>query len=281
MELTPLPLLKKSVTTMIRLKTSLSIALSLSLVPITVMANPIAPNQGKTSLEDSFKMAQYKPPGNLGKPPTTGGGTRGNLKCTQDAGLPNPQPPLTPIMPLLAPNVGAVALTISEHPEFFVYVPQTSATEAEFILKDEEDNDVYRTNLALSGEPGIVSVSLPEDLPSLEVGKNYRWFFAVICDPDNRIEELVVDGWTQRQELDTDLAAKLERTTRASDRSFVYAQNGIWHDALSTLAQEIRNSNRNSLAMVQWKLLLESAGLNKITEVPLLLSVSDATGAAE
>jgi hypothetical protein len=222
-------------------------------------------------------MAQYKPPGDLGKPPTTGGGTRGNLKCAQDTALPEPQPPLTPLMPLLAPNVGTVGLTVSERPEFFVYVPQTSATEAEFILIDEENNDVYQASLPLSGEAGIVSVNLPEDRPPLEVGKNYRWFFVVVCDPDNRQEELVVGGWTQRRELETDLAVKLERAIRPSDRSFIFAQNGIWHDSLSILAKEIRNSNRNALAIVQWKLLLESAGLDTVTDVPLLLSVSDAS----
>lgn len=262
---------------MIELKASLSIALSLALAPTMAMALPIDPTNKGTTLGDSFQMAQYKAPGNLGKPPTTGGGTRGNLKCARDAELPNPKPPLTPLMPLLAPNVGSVGLTVSEHPEFFVYVPQTSATEAEFILMDEENNDVFRTNLPLSGEAGIVSVSLTSDLPPLEVGKNYRWFFAVICDPDNRAEELVVDGWTQRRELEADLAAKLEGSTRAGDRSFIYAQNGIWHDALSILAEEIRNSNRNALAVVQWKLLLESAGLDKVTDVPLLLSASDAS----
>ncbi len=266
---------QKSVITMTRLRASLSIALSLALAPTMAMARPIDPTNGGTNLGESFQMAQYKPPGNLGKPPTTGGGTRGNLKCAQDAELPEPNPPLTPLMPLLAPNVGAVGLTVSENPEFFVYVPQTSATEAEFILMDEENNEVYQTNLSLSGEPGIVSVSLPEDRPPLEIGKNYRWFFAVMCDPEDRSRDLVVGGWTQRGELEADLAAQLEKTTRAGDRSFIYAQNGIWHDALSILAEEIRNSNRNALAIVQWKLLLESAGLDTVTEVPLLLSTSE------
>jgi hypothetical protein len=263
--------------TNIGLKASVSIAVSLALAPTMAMALPIdSPNRG-TNLGESFQMAQYKPPGNLGKPPTTGGGTRGNLKCAQDTELREPKPPLTPLMPLLAPNVGSLGLTVSEHPEFFVYVPQTSATEAEFVLMDEENNDVYQTNLPLSGEPGIVSVSLPEDRPPLEVGKNYRWFFSVICDPQDQGQSLVVGGWTQRQELEADLAAQLERRTRAGDRSFIYAQNGIWHDALSILAQEIRNSNGNTLAIVQWKLLLESAGLDTVTEVPLLLSTSEAS----
>jgi len=226
-------------------------------------------------------VAQYQPPGNLGKPPTTGGGTRGILKCAQDAELPDPKPSLTPLMPLeapnLNPNVNSLGLTVSEHPEFFVYVPQTSATEGEFVLMDEENNEVYQTNLPLSGEPGIVSVRLPEERPPLEVGKNYRWFFSVICDPQDQGKSLVVGGWTQRQELEADLAAKLERTTRAGDRSFIYAKNGIWHDSLSILAEEIRNSNRNALAIVQWKLLLESAGLDTVTEVPLLLSTSEAS----
>ncbi|NEP43024.1 MAG: DUF928 domain-containing protein, partial [Okeania sp. SIO2H7] len=166
-------------------------------------------------------------------------------------------------------------------PEFFVYVPQTSADKAEFILLDEENNEIYQTTLPLPSEAGIVSVSLPETEPPLEVDKNYRWFFAVICNQDDRIKDLVVEGWTQRREIEGNLAAKLEETTRAGDRSQIYAENGIWHDALSTLAEEIRNSNRNALAIVQWKILLASAGLDKVTEVPLLLSAFDPVDVSE
>ena len=265
---------------MTRLRTSVSIALSLALAPTMAMARSIPVNNGE--LGESFQMAQkYQPPANLGKPPTTGGGTRGNFKCQQDLGLPNPQPPLTPLMPLLAPNVGSVGVTVSERPEFFVYVPQTSADRAEFILTDEENNEIYQTILPLPSKAGIVSVNLPETEPPLEVGKNYRWFFAVICNPDDRIEDLVVEGWTQRREIEEGLEAKLEETTRVGDRSLIYATNGIWHEALSNLAEEIRNSSSNLVAIERWKILLASAGLDKVIEVPLSLSSPDAIDVSE
>ncbi|NEP44991.1 MAG: hypothetical protein F6K35_39530, partial [Okeania sp. SIO2H7] len=68
------------------LRTSISIALPLALAPTMAMARPIPVNNREPG--KSFQMAQYQPPANLGKPPTTGGGTRGTLKCDRDRELP-------------------------------------------------------------------------------------------------------------------------------------------------------------------------------------------------
>lgn len=199
-------------------------------------------------------IAEYKPPQGIGAPPTSGGGTRGN-KCEQDKEI--LPPALTAIRPdsSLANGLGWTGL---ESPQFFVYVLPTAARSAEFVLKDEQENDIYRTKFAINGRPGIFSVSLPKNSVKLEVGKNYHWYFAIICNPNNRRKDVSVDGWSRRVEIPASLAGQLNNVGER-DRSKLYAQNSIWHEAVATLAEERRKAPNDPVLAAEWKNLLESA----------------------
>lgn len=139
----------------------------------------------------------------------------------------------------------------------------------EFVLKDENDKDVYRTNLTIPSRPGIMSFKLTGNAPELEIGKNYNWFFVIRCDPENRSQDLAVDGWIWRTELREPIANELEKS-EPRDRVKLYRQYKIWHEALTTLA-ELRRSNPNdSQLATEWKELLESAGQGEFAQAPLL-----------
>lgn len=215
------------------------------------------------------EVAEYKPPKGLGTPPTAGGGTRGG-KCEQDREISGPS--LTAVMPRLT-SASDFGLTVEANPQFFVYVPETAARMAEFALKDESDNDVYRKNMAISGEAGIVSASLPQEV-ALEVGKNYHWYFSIICNPENRREDIFADGWTRRIELSSALANELKEAA-PRDRANLYAEAGIWHEALTTLAQLRREAPNNSEQAADWKKFLESAGLSHLADLPLLFTARE------
>jgi len=61
-------------------------------------------------------------------------------------------------------------LTIAERPTFWFYVPyQGNELEAEFLLEDNEGNKIDSKIVALNNTPGIVKVSLPENVQPLEV----------------------------------------------------------------------------------------------------------------
>jgi hypothetical protein len=259
-------------------KSCLSLTLTVKLLAIAVglpaQAEPAPANSQAGVREDVYQVAQYRPPANLGKPPTTGGGTRGD-NCANLSEI-NSTQPLTALMPRLSPE-GDMGLTVSAHPDFFVYVPSTSARQGEFVLRDEQWNDVYRTTINISGESEIVKVSIPESNQGLEIGQNYRWHFALVCPENNRgiVNEVAIEGWTQRTELNAAIAAELETATE-SDRPQIYAQNGIWHEAVSTLAELMQQSPNNATLTQQWNELLESAGLAELESESSRLTASEA-----
>jgi hypothetical protein len=208
---------------------------------------------------------QYNPP-DWGLPGRReGGGTRG---CWVNEGERPGDIPLTALVPL---NSG---YTSSAYPSFFVYVPQfyaEKAAGAEFLLTDEEGNEVYYVStFQTNGEAGIVRLSLPNtgNLPPLELGKTYEWSFSLICDMDDRSADLVVENYIQRIELSPQLSSVVQNATSAQLPS-IYAEAGIWYDALSSLA-ELPYQPGSLMPASQWSNLLNSVELDHIArDIPI------------
>lgn len=205
-------------------------------------------------------LAQYVPPDRGLPGRREGGGTRGGCLLNQ--------PSLTALMPKT--NFG---YTVQAQPTFLWFVPESTATTAEFILWDEDDSEIYRTMIQLPTTAGIVRVSLPTDdsAPTLETGKDYRWSFAIVCDPEDRSGDLLTEGWVQRKDLDSQLENRLAQATPL-DRATLYARAGVWYEAISTLA-DLRQAQPNSSTVTnRWRTLLNSVELGEFANQPILES---------
>lgn len=244
----------------------LSVGLSLKLIliaslPIRVQAQSIDRNSDNSFPSNVMARVTFDPPGN-GKPnDTVGGASRDAGICPQDAV--NPGPSVTPVMPS-----NHQALTVAEHPTFFVYIPQTSAQKALFVLRDDNEDYYYKTTLPMPSKAGVVSFKLPADAPALKSGKNYKWSFVLMCSAEIRPDSPWVEGQIQRIEPNStngtlDNLSPLERAA-------VYGKNGIWYDTLASLAEERRSQPENSTLAADWENLLKSVGLGAIANQPLL-----------
>ena len=164
-----------------------------------------------------------------------------------------------------------VTLTTSVHPALFFYLPKTASKEALFILYDENDREIYKSIFSVAEMSGLLKVSVPDTVtsPRLEVGKNYFWQFALLCNPDEPSLSPLVEGWVQRVALNSDILTELESAS-ASRKVEIYADAGIWQEALTTLAS-LRQQEPNNLSLeAQWNQLLDSIGLSKIAQEPTI-----------
>lgn len=219
-----------------------------------------------SGIPQRWEARQYQPPKGMGRPKRVeAGGTRsirGNC-VTADK-------PLTALVPSSSFGVTAAA-----YPSFFVYVParasQASMLPVEFVLADAEGNEVYKATFKTSGNPGIVTVNLPNQagfLP-LQVGQDYKWSFSVICQEDDRSGDITVEGWTRRIELNPTLKSQLMPAS-PERQAELYAEAEIWQDALATLVQ-LRREKPNDLSVTaKWTQLLSAVGLEAMTrEAPV------------
>ncbi|MGG6239411.1 DUF928 domain-containing protein [Nodosilinea sp. AN01ver1] len=222
--------------------------------------NPSAALTGSPVVRDT-RLKQSNPP----PPPTNPGssapgGRRAAAACPQDTATSSssttPTPLLTALSPIAQPGIALVT-----HPTFLVYVPTTNAENAEFSLRNQAGQGLYRTTVPLPTTPGIVSISLPAQTTALEVGKTYTWTFAIICDPTDRLEDQFVTGTVQRRDLDPARAAQLEQSS-ASDRLALYQQDGVWYDALALLLELRRTDPEDTSLTTTWHELLQSGGIN-------------------
>ncbi|MBE9127373.1 MULTISPECIES: DUF928 domain-containing protein [unclassified Coleofasciculus] len=222
----------------------------------------------------SLEVSLTFPPGKgVGAPARTGGGgRRSGLSCVQG------NIPLTALTP-----TNNLITTASGNPTLFWYIPATKADSAELIVVDEEGNEVYLNTLALQNAPGVVELSLPEQV-SLEPNKRYIWQFSIICNPLDRSEDNYVRGWIERkqsQELDITLAelnqnlkeletnpCEVKKRLQQQAKDLAGAQ--IWAETITILARLYQTLPKDRTIATEWEELLESVELNAIATKPLL-----------
>lgn len=151
--------------------------------------------------------------------------------------------------------------TVSEYPTFWVYVPElpNNARFAEFTLQNIDNKQkIYRQSFVLSEQSGIISFNLPPKPEySLKIGIKYRWIFTVYCNEKQTISEdyVSVDSYIERVAMKENIQ---------SDNYLAYAENNIWYDSLTTLAELRRKSPKEELFLQDWLELLEAANLTDI-----------------
>jgi hypothetical protein len=199
------------------------------------------------------KEAARAPSGVKFRPPTTGapsvrvtGGSRG----TGDA---------TITLDVLAPD--EIGVTTQEQPSLFWF--QSKPANAKFeltLLQDNKVKPLVQVMVERSTKAGIQRLKLSDHGAKLAPGVDYQWVVALVNDPDNRSTDQVASGVIKRVEPSADLKEKVAKATPASLAS-VYAEAGIWYDALTVLSDQIEAQPENKSLRATRSDLLRQVGL--------------------
>lgn len=203
----------------------------------------------------------FEPPTDDRLDDSAGGATRpAAMKCRQDE---TSEMPLSALLP-----ERQIGLTSAERPSFFVYVPPTSASEAYFSLKDDNNIEIYNTLVPIAGA-GILRVELPASAPALERDRTYRWQLGLLCQPV-QTDLPWVEGQVRRIVPEQTRPANFE-TLPIIEQATWTAEVGLWHDTLTALADRYAEEPEDTVLSQNWTSLLGSAGLSQFTEQPFLL----------
>ncbi|NER26980.1 MAG: DUF928 domain-containing protein [Symploca sp. SIO1C4] len=234
----------------------------------TLVQKPKTHNNKNTSTQSQALAGSYfntpEPPADRGTPGhREGAASRGHRKL------------LTALVPAFEGisddplSESVLGLTLEERPTFWFYVPKplTPTTELEFILEDEQGNQLYQSSFTVSkNSSGIVSIKLPSTVKALEVGKIYYWHFKTYLYPNFPTS---VDGWVQRVALKSSLQSQLEQATPKQEAA-IYAANGIWHEAITSLAKLRRQHPEDKDLSEDWSKLLQDVHLEAIAQEPIV-----------
>ena len=189
---------------------------------------------------------KFRPPTSSAPSVRVTGGSRGS----GDAAL---------SLDVLAPD--DIGLTTQDQPSLFWF--QSKPADAKFeltLLQENKVKPLVQVSVERSSKAGIQRMKLSDHGVKLALGVEYQWVVALVSDPNNRSTDLVASGVIKRVEPAADLKAKI---AQASPESLpgVYAEGGIWHDALSMLSDQIDSHPEDKTLRRARADLLRQAGL--------------------
>ena len=165
-----------------------------------------------------------------------------------------------------------VNVTASISSQLFFYVPQTESPKTiEFVVRTREDQLVHEAFVQTTGQAGIMSVAIPELVKDnvSQIDGDYHWYLSMICDPNQRSKDMVLEGWIEYVELDNSVKDRIELSNDL-EKSHLLRSEGVWYDALSLLAELKKLDSNVSSIQTEWSQLLESIGLGEFASEPLI-----------
>lgn len=161
-------------------------------------------------------------------PPQTSGRSGGSRGCDTKQATAN-----VPALMLLTPN-RTLAKTTAIRPTFAWFIGDATPQPLTFrVYQYEPTRQTVHLVVELRdvvSQPGIMVLSLPE--PALSIGQRYLWQVELVCDPNHPSSNVFAEADVEVVAIASSLQTKLANATSLDDRITLYAEAGLWHDAL-------------------------------------------------
>jgi len=186
----------------------------------------------------------YQPP-LLGAPANrTGGATRGELDGT--------------LFSVLAPE--HTGLTFDDQPTLYWHYPGSIPGVVEYTLtKRWAESPLLSFQTAAPISAGIQSWDVGDHGVSLEPDEEYRWFVALVTDPERRSHDLLSGAGIRLVRPTSDQLAAVEGATE--DRYRRLAAAGLWYDAFDELMHRLAQNPGDDKLLADQHSLLQQVGL--------------------
>ena len=208
--------------------------------------------------EKPARMLVYIPPLRGSPGGRVGGGARG---VNDEA---------TTIYPLAPDHVG---LTIREQPCIYWFIPKSTSHPIELtVIESHAIEPLIERRIEVPKKMGVQCIQLKEYGVRLQKEIVYKWFVAIVPDPDNRSKDILAGGMIERIDEPGGLRQKLNETNK-DGAPYVYAEAGLWYDALDAISKLIDASPNNTSIREQRASLFVQVGLEEVAEFEMDYSV--------
>jgi len=166
------------------------------------------------------------------------------------------------VLSVLAPD--HTGLTVSEQPSLYWFISQATGLPVEVAIADPRTTQpLLERRLPSPVPPGVHPIKLADFGVRLVPGVTYRWSVTVIADPDRRARDLLAGGLIERVDHPARLRERLAQA-RAEEVPFLYAEAGLWYDALAAISELIDRAPGDTVLLNQRAALLGQVGLPKL-----------------
>ncbi len=232
---------------------------------LTISVSVFASDAGKDIKKDAKQQSKdkhtekahkdlflnYKPPAGRNMPVNReGGGTRGEGDDEQ-------------YLAALVPN--HVALTTMIQPSLFWYMSIPATTHIEVTINNDNSFEPIVEASLNEQDKGIQRFNLSDYNINLLPGIEYQWFITIVPDTERRSKDISATGMIKYVEPSKILTEKLA-VANGIERSVIYAEEGVWYDALSSITELIDADPDNKSLRNERMSLLKQIGLNAVGE---------------
>jgi len=164
-----------------------------------------------------------------------------------------------PALYMLAP--AHAGLTTKSQPSIFWYLSKPVQTRVELaIVQEKKIIPIFDVKVGDAGQAGVQRFRLADHHIKLEPGIEYRCTVALVLNQESRSKDVVASCVVKRIEPLSTLKARLAGA-RPSEAAFIYASEGIWFDAMESLAELIDTNPDNGKFRRQRSALLDQVQL--------------------
>jgi len=213
-------------------------------------SRPSAPGEAPARAS-TVAVPVYKPPLRGAPGGRVGGGTRGTPRDLF-------------VLSALAPDHSG--LTVREQPSLYWFISSPTAFLVEVTLTDPQaTRPLLEMRLPSPVAAGVHRIRLADHGVQLAQGVQYRWFVAVVPDPARRSRDILAGGTIERIEPPEAMKTRAVQARR-DELPFIYAEAGLWYDALTAVSELIESAPDNRELQRQRAALLIQVGLPSVDE---------------
>jgi hypothetical protein len=155
-------------------------------------------------------------------------------------------------------------LTMSEQPALYWFISSATTLPVEVTISDPRATQpLLETRLPSPVQPGVHRIKLADHGVRLAPGVAYRWSVTVISDVNRRSRDILAGGVIERVEAPAGLREKLA-LVHSDEYPFVFAQAGLWYDALDSISNLIEAKPDDAQLRKQRSALLTQVGLPEV-----------------
>jgi hypothetical protein len=204
-----------------------------------------------TSAPASVGVPVYKPPLRGAPGGRVGGGTRGTVGRDLF------------VLTVLAPDHSAH--TVSEQPTLYWYISGDTTLPVEVTIIDPNGTaPLLEKAIPSPVTRGVHGISLADHGVKLAPNIAYRWSVTVVPDANRRSRDILSSGVVERVAPPAELAEKVAKA-RKEQLPFIYAEAGMWYDALATISTLVAGAPNDATLRQQRAALLAQVGVPEIT----------------
>ena len=179
------------------------------------------------------------------------------------------------LMPIAIPTPVVLAAehtgyTIEAQPVLYWFIPKSVEGKITFTLTDLAKilNGAPLVEVKLDkAEAGVQAINLAEQGVSLEVDHEYEWNISV-QGKDKSSPALVSIATIKRVVAEKEIVTQLKKNDE-SRHAFIYAEGGLWYDALNAVSKQIAQYPDNQTFHQQRAALLSQVGLEEAANYDL------------